>query len=458
MGNLAVRGRRLSVIAAVAIAGACSNPTPFMPGGGGGGIGDGGGGQHDAAVVDQIVPIDGMVFGDAEPLDATSNQVPQISVITPAVGQLVAGTIPIHFTVTDTDGVQSVVATIAGTSPITISNNGGSDWTGTFDTKTLAGLVSPTIVIEAVSGAGIVGDFGYEVTLDNNPPIASLDPPDVRTQKVDGSAASGFDCSQHFDPLGSDAPNDLDVVPQLVEFRARVEDLSNTGTVDTTLFIPRAGVKTVQLYVLDDTSQPLVVDTDGDGVCDDINPDIVPTSVPMLGDEAAEVDLVPIAPTGTAFFPGSLVFGNHAAECSSGGDSKPGTALCPGEPALAGQFSTTAIINQSFTSVPEVYGIPPNDTFNCMGYAMDMKATNISDGFACAAIITTDALGNRMVSAPLRVCVDSSGAGTPCSGAAPDCTGTFTGGSVTSTACTPETFDTAARTGGNDFEIIHPSF
>nr|HEX4314737.1 Ig-like domain-containing protein [Kofleriaceae bacterium] len=454
MGNSVVRGLRAFATAAVAIACACSNTNQF-PNGGGGGGGDGGGGSGKDASVPADARPDSAVFGDAEPIDATSNQVPQITIISPAIGELVAGTIPVHFQVNDLDGVKSVAATIAGTSPITLTSS-GSDWFGTFDTKTLVGLVSPTIVIRAISGAEIEGDLGYEITLDNSPPLSSLDPQDVRLGKLDPEAPTGLDCSQHFDPVGGDAPNDNDTVPQLVEFRARVEDLSNTGTVDTTLFIERAGVKTVQLYVLDDTTQPLVVDTDGDGICDDINPDIVPTTVPMLSDEAAVVDLQAVTATTTAFFPPGLSFGSHGGECSSSDDTAQPVQMCPGEPRRDGPFSTTAVINQSFTAVPEIYGIPQVDTFNCMGYAMDLKATNISDGPACAAILAIDNLGNRMVSAPLRVCVDKDQTGkVTCTPA--NCTGSVSGGTVNSTACTPRDFNTTGRTGGNDFEVIQPA-
>lgn len=454
MGNSAVRGLRAFATAAVAIVGACSSTNQF-PNGGGGGGGDGGGSGKQDAALPADARVDSAVFGDAEPIDATSNQVPQITIISPTIGELVAGTIPIHFQVNDLDGVKSVAATIAGTAPITLTSS-GSDWFGTFDTKTLVGLVSPTIVIRAISGAEIEGDLGYEITLDNSPPLSSLDPQDVRLAKLDTNSPSGLDCSQHFDPVGSDAPNDTDTVPQLVEFRARVEDLSNTGTVDSTLFIQRAGVKTVQLYVLDDTTQPLVVDTDGDGICDDINPEIVPTTVPMLSDEAAVVDLQSVSPTTTAFFQGGLSFGNHSGECASGQDLTAPVQMCPGEPRRGGNFATTAVINQSFTNVPEIYGIPQVDSFNCMGYAMDLKATNISDGPACAAILAIDNLGNRMVSAPLRVCVDKDQTGkVTCTPA--NCTGSVSGGTVNSTACTPRDFNTTARTGGNDFEIMQPA-
>jgi hypothetical protein len=88
-----------------------------------------------------------------------------------------------------------------------------------------------------------------------------------------------------------------------------------------------------------------------------------------------------------------------------------------------------------------VFGIPPADTLNCMGYAFDAIAAHISDGWACVAVVATDALGNRSVSPALRVCIDSDQNGDCASGSfgpAPDCTGTYNSATstVSSTACT----------------------
>ena len=395
---------------------------------------------------------------DAEPIDATANQVPIIAAVSPLPGELVAGTIQIHVTVDDLDGVADVTATMGGTLVIDMTNPGGNDWVGQIDTKLLSGVVSPNIEIRAISKANIAGNLGFPVVLDNVPPLASLDPPSVRAARI---VSGGVQCSQQFDPLGDDTPNDGVSVPQLTEFRARVVDLPNTGTIDSTLFIPMAGVHDVQMLVLDDTTLPLVVDTDGDGICDDINPNIVPTTTPVLSNEAAVVSLTPITPTGNAFFPGGIPFsGGNSLECAPGTDSVPPNNVCDGEP------SVTDILNVSFTSAAAVYGIPPAEKFNCMGFAFDFLAANISDGFACVAIVTTDNLGNRSVSAPLRVCVDSKGEQIACqqkyfnntspkqlpNAGLPDCTGTVTGGVVNTTACTPRKFVKPPTS--NDFELV----
>ncbi|HEX9288375.1 MAG TPA: hypothetical protein VF904_02530, partial [Anaeromyxobacteraceae bacterium] len=45
---------------------------------------------------------------------------------------------------------------------------------------------------------------------------------------------------------------------------------------------PNAGIdpEKTSVYILDDATQPLIVDTDGDGFCDHINPHLIPTTQP----------------------------------------------------------------------------------------------------------------------------------------------------------------------------------
>src|SRR5262249_45081413 len=156
-------------------------------------------------------------------------------------------------------------------------------WVGTFDTTVLAGLVYPTIVVRADDLGGLESQLGYEIALDNAAPIAALDPPDIRAAKINQGSLL---CSERFDPLGSDAPDDGEGVAQLIEFRGRVVDLPNTGTATSNVELPISGIDTVALYVLDDTTQPLIVDSDNDGQCDEINPHIVPAVVPTASNEA----------------------------------------------------------------------------------------------------------------------------------------------------------------------------
>jgi hypothetical protein len=382
--------------------------------------------------------------GDAPPPEGTA---PQIELANPEPGTLISGLLVVEVNVFAQSAVDTVVATIAGTSQFAMEQVSGTLYRGVFDTAPLAGLVAPTIVVRARDVEGLSGELGFVITLDNEPPFASLDPPNLRATRIEGSSTV---CSSDFDPVGSDAPNDGETVPQLIELRGRVADVGNTGTLNSTLAVPLAGVDRVELYVFDDSSKPLVVDTNGDGECDNINPDIVPASVPMLANEAAVVQMTGIPPTGTAFFSVDI-FGGSNATCSVGQDAEPPPQMCFGEDA------TIAI--QSLIGEPEIFGIPPVSGFNCLGFAFDARASNITDGFACAALLVVDKLGNRSVSEPLRICIDSDLAGNEClplgqiaaAGARPNCTGTVTGGTVTNTACTPRRF---FRGVADEFELV----
>src|SRR5262249_26183917 len=154
---------------------------------------------------------------------------------------------------------------------------------------------------------GNESSVGYLLSLDNTPPLADLDPPrQVRLRKMSNSE---YFCSWAFDPLGTDAVNDLDRrsldftatqngLPQLFDVRARVEDMGNSPLSGGADLIPISGIDQtrVQLLVLNDTSQPLVVDTNNDGVCDAINPLLTPTTKPMSSKDALLINMAPVPP------------------------------------------------------------------------------------------------------------------------------------------------------------------
>jgi len=444
--NAAVGKTPLLVICVgTALAAACEEPEdPYVPPG----TGTDAGPRSDGGPGDAGDPP-----GDAADHDGGgSDGAPQIVLVSPEPGHLLAGELRVVVEVSDPDGVMTVSATIAGAHAfaMTPESPGSSRYVGTFDTTVLAGVVSPVVIVRATDQTSESAQLGFQVVLDNAPPIASLDPANVRQLKEESGVTV---CSRDFDPLGPDAANDGESVPQLIELRARVLDLSNTGTVDSTLFVPTAGVASVALYVLDDTTRPLVVDTDGDGVCDALNPTLVPTVVPMFANEAARVDLVAIPPTGAAYYTADTFGGSNAAVCAAGDDTEAPEPVCLGEPGM------TTILKTPFTGLAQIFAIPPADEANCAGFAFDAVASNISDGWACVATVATDQLGNRSVSPPLRICIDSDGDGAECAGwgtiaapaARPSCTGTVAGGIVTSTPCIARDF---FRGGPDEFELV----
>jgi hypothetical protein len=403
----------------------------------------------DAPLID--ARIDGPL-GDSPPV---------ITLTTPAPGTILRGTVRIEAVVEDPDGVMDVRATVgAQTILFTRITAGQPNFQGFMDTLPLAGLVSPTIIIRAEDTLGDSSTLGFQVILDNVGPLSSLDPSNVRVTAPLAMPMPGQDlCSKDFDPLGPDAPNDGEAVPQLFELRARIADLGNTGTLNSTLYIPNAGVANAQLYVFDDTTKPLVVDTNADGFCDAINPTIVPATVPMLANEAAVSSLAPVAPVGAGDFTADVFGGTNGGTppaCQSDPAAMAPAALCLGEP------GASVVIKTPFTGVTQIYGMPVIDTFNCLGFAFDARATGISDGWACVAVLTTDGVGNTSVSAPLRICIDYDGVGNECHTplgsstlvGAPNCTGTVTGGVVNGTACTPRGFGQSSTP--DEYELIRP--
>jgi hypothetical protein len=394
--------------------------------------------------------------GGGPSTDGGDSAGPLIEVVSPTAGMMVRGTMTLIVRVTDPDAVDedSVTASIGGVGEIAMGSTANDLWRGTYDTTDLDGLVFPTIVVRAADAIGNESQLGYQIVLDNQGPLSSLDPPLIRDAQRNDTG--DLECSERYDPVGYDAPDDGESVAQLIELRARVQDVGNTGTTTSPVFIPRAGIDNtkVQLYVLDNTAVPLIVDTDGDGQCDAMNPEIVPSTVPMLPNEAAVIDLVAVEPAGEAYFGPDTFAGSNATDCVTGTAAEEPALLC-----VAGEPNTR--IPAAADGVAMLYAPGPVSEQACVGFAFDALATTIADGWACAAVVATDLVGNVQVSPVLRFCVNSDGVGTECLpytqiapvGQRPNCTGTFTGGSTTTTPCTtPATFASSGVSG--DYELI----
>lgn len=362
---------------------------------------------------------------------------PAIAVQSPAAGELVSGLMTVTASITDPGGIQtnSVVATIAGVNQFSLQRLEGDTYEGTFDTRLLGtNLVFPNLIVRARDASGNQSSVGLVVTLDNVPPVASLDSAPLREGKLNSDGL--LECSVLFDPLGDDAANDGQSVPQLFEIRGRVEDYGNGGTATSGVFVPVAGVDegAVELFLLDDETGALIVDTDGDGVCDAINPLLVPTSVPVASDEVARIDLAAIGEAGASHYPGGETFSDPAfGACIAGTEAEAPGPVCLGTPA-------SRVIRTEIGTDPVIYSVPPLADQRCMGNAIDAAATNLADGWMCAALGVRDTLGNSSVSAPLRLCVDADLDGAEdCPavdtiappGERPDCTGTYDQGTNT---------------------------
>ncbi len=408
------------------------------------------------------------VTTDVQVLFDIDTQGPTITGTNPSPGEVVGGIVPISATIADDSGVldSSVVAIIGDQDTpvfeLPLHPNGGGVYSALFDTANLTRcaeppatslcLVYPTISFRASDSLGNQTVLGYDFSVDNIAPVADLDPPQMRQLRL---TAFGYECSLLFDPLSvnqdvGDMPNDGCMVPQVFDLRARIEDDGNRAA--GLKVVPIAGIDPVQtsVYVLGDNTQPLVVDSNGDGTCDQINPLLVPTTdPPTMTNQVLKVRLAGVPPAGSADFEGSLdpTTLPPDAPCSVKGSSlTPPGRLC--------SFEQPTIAIGYAGAQPAVWSVEPYDpVFRCLGNQFDALANNIPEGWACIAVETADLAGNKSVSAPIRVYIQYNEAGGFCApppaGASPPpaCTGTFVPsgdptvpGTATVGACTARKF------------------
>jgi hypothetical protein len=371
---------------------------------------------------------------------------PTIAVTTPGPGDIVGGVINITATVTDDSGVldSSVVAVISNQETplfeLPLAAQGSGIYGVLFDTSNLTRcpeppsselcVVFPNISFRAVDLVGNQSVLSYGFSVDNIAPVADLDPPMMRQKTL---SPTGYQCSFAFDPLSvnqeiGDMPNDLCMVPQVFDLRARIEDDGNRAIQVKVTPISLVDPANTNVFIMPaSVNQPLVVDSDGDGRCDQVNPlltPISPTAPPTLGSGVLQVRLGAVPPGGKGDFePDPTLPAN--APCAKGSSLAPPQRLCNSfeQPTLAIAYSD----NQ-----PAIWSVEPIDkTFHCFGNQLDAYANKIPEGWACIAVQTRDKAGNQSVSVPMRVYIkyDATGGFCPAppanAGPPPTCTGTY---------------------------------
>jgi hypothetical protein len=369
------------------------------------------------------------------------DQGPTIKILSHQPGELIGGVIKLEADVDDpAEVIASSVKCVIGnnldtrTVPLKPASPGSTTYEAQFDTRTLTQYdIWPVMSFRAADKLGNEAHEDIVVGLDNGQPIVELDPP--KDFYVVQKADQLYHCSQPLDPVGYWAADDKEQVPQIQFLRARVEDQGNHALSAPWVPIATVDLPTVRLFVLDDTSQPLVVDTDGDGYCDDINPKVIPLgSTPQKG-QAVAVNLAQIPPGGTAnFMPVLDPNIVHPSFCDAWGEAEE-----PPEP-LCKTVNATIAIHYTVSKEPSIYTIPPIGSCpKCMGLPFDFLANTIDDGWACVAAVAKDKLGNRGISPPIRLYVQKKWVRTQkTSGPAgePSCTGTKdASGTVTNTPC-----------------------
>jgi hypothetical protein len=376
---------------------------------------------------------------------------PAITFVAPTAGSFVGGIIDIDVQLDDQSGVDPHPLAYFGGDPtqsVTLQALGvgvmsSNHFTGRFDTRQLpSSFVLPLFTVQAQDSLGNESQQSIEVIIDNVAPAADLDPPqDMRVFKLINGV---HECSQPFDPVGADATNDGDIVNQLMWLRARVEDRGNIAEGQDTHFWSGIDTNSVEVFAIPTANAPLIVDTDGDGVCDDINPLLVPTAGMAAGpNQAVEVQMQQVPVHGSPFFAQDTVSAlPRGCDFIGEAGAQPPLPLCLNTPVTYDLGYTYA------GNVPTIYSVPPiMDGIECQGLQFD-SLNHLQDGPICVAVRARDNVGNHNVSRPLRLCLDQNGTGS-CDASLykghasnptllPDCTGTLRNGQPDgSTPCQP---------------------
>jgi hypothetical protein len=390
------------------------------------------------------------------------DQGPTIADAKPVSDFITGGMVRISARVTDPAGVGTRVTAFIGNRaglgfevPLEPDPSGGDVYASSFDTRALTScgvatpnalcVVYPNLSFRAVDRLGNESLLAYDIPIDNQPPVADLDPGPIRLLKPD---AEGHPiCSQSFDPVGNyrqlgDMPNDGCGVGQLFDLRAHIEDRGNDGTGSKGSPISLVDPASVVAYVLDDTSQALAIDSNGDGICDDVNPLLVPTTTPTTqAGQVLAVRLRGIVPAGMGdYTPSTDIPGT----CESGKEMVPPALYCGADGSVPVALGYPA----PHSPEPAIWTVDPLNPVFCSGGQFDVHANQIGDGWACIAVVAVDHVGNRSISQPLRVYVDRqltriAGGGPNCPAppaddrVPPDCTGRFDRATkqVTATPC-----------------------
>jgi hypothetical protein len=384
------------------------------------------------------------------------NDGPSITSTVPVPGQMAGGIILLAANISDPAGIidSSVIAVIGDDTStplfeIPLKPRGAGVYGALFDATRLTQcpeppaigpcIIYPTISFRASDQVGNETVVGYAFTVDNIAPVADLDSANVRFIRKDGY------CSREFDPLSlnryaGDMPNDRAVVPQVFDLRARVQDDGNAPP--GIKAVPIAGIdpNATSVYILDDETLPLV-DVDGDGTCDAINPKLIPTTQPpKVNTQVLKIRLAGVPKQGA---PDYRMDSNL-----------PPANICGYDPLAMSAPEFVCDNGQPLATIgyahgqPAVWSVEPVNGAWCMGGQFDARANNITEGWACIAVQSADLAGNSSVSPPLRVYIryDGAGAGViaPANlGAAPPCTGIYNKatGAVTNGTCTARRFD-----------------
>lgn len=358
---------------------------------------------------------------------------PKVTVQSPGNFTIQHGSVPLVVEVTDPSGIMpgTLIATI-NTKPYMSWKGAGPVYTQTFDTRDIDQkneLTQLTINLTAIDNVGNKTDppVSHSIRLDNLPPVISLDPPHIAESRISNNMRF---CSQWFDPVGSRAVSDLQqgFVLASAYFRALVEDKTNHSPGSVFDYLSGTNPTRIDMYTQGLVEVPLLIDTNGDHICDEIYNNENDTTHDKLPDDKlpVKIKLAPVDHAGVSWFarpstPGTI--DDPLCHSDPGGSDSPPNTICPNSE------MSRAVPGRIQGKPPAVYAFQPSNSPSsgeCTGAAWEIKGnTRGREGWICAAGRAEDNIGNVGVSAPLRFCFDDSDSsnGTPdCGGAPPSCT------------------------------------
>ena len=336
---------------------------------------------------------------------------PSIVVDSPQNLALVRGDVTLNVTVTDPAGVEasSVVADINnGLHTLEKWNVVGDQYSEKFDTRAFGTqLTQLTINIRATDSVGNESTQSHLLRLDNVPPRIDLDPPYVREYR-DHMDVNTFECSDAFDPVGDSAANDHDVKTYSSLYRAQIMDEANWSPGSGVTYIAGVDETQVWLFAQDDPSIALLVDTNGDGICDDIQDETLPEAKRPL-----TVQLSAVTPGGEPLY--SAEAGVSDLSRAPFGPPVSGGLCTAGEedvmmakPRVCMRSEMTRVTH-SITfgeATNSIFAISPEDAAGeCTGITWEL-GTQLAEGWVCLAVRAVDNKGNVGISPPIRVCLD----------------------------------------------------
>jgi hypothetical protein len=327
---------------------------------------------------------------------------PDIEILKPIDKQVVGGKVVLEFAAPDAIAGVDPKTVVVSLNQVAYPYDGTSEsWTYSsddalfkfeFDSREIkTSKVQITVNVTAKDLVGNAATGGVKASailfLDNFPPSVDLDPLNVRSVNLDG------ECSISFDPVGSAAENDLDKIALAGRFRALVWENTNSDPEIQIKHPSGTDQESVRVYLGKNLAEPILVDTDDDGICDDVRD---PESQESLG-------LGALTPTGTAWYAKDDAVAPTAADlaCTTKA-ADPADYLCTAESSDMWQ------VVGGFMGEPGVYAASATAGLECTG--IDWEVGSLigpnDDGWICLVARAEDNVNNVGVSRPLRLCID----------------------------------------------------